>query len=45
MGIAVLVGLYVFWVYMGRDSKKLAGFKDVDVHIQSGLCSAAVDVC
>ena len=41
MGVAALVGLYVFWIYMGHDSKKLAGFKDIDVHIQSGLCDTA----
>eukprot|EP01051_Picozoa_sp_SAG22_P001922 SAG22_NODE_80_length_21788_cov_9.742542_11_plen_481_part_00 len=43
MGVAALVGLYVFWIYMGRDSKKLAGFKDIDVHIQSGLCDSAAE--
>ena len=44
MGISTLVGLYVFWIYMGRDSKKLSRFKDIDVHIQSGMCETAVEV-
>eukprot|EP01052_Picozoa_sp_SAG31_P039307 SAG31_NODE_5422_length_2547_cov_2.691585_2_plen_407_part_01 len=44
MSVATLVGLYVFWIHMGRDSKKLANAKDILVLIQFGLCATAVEV-
>ena len=40
IAVLVVVAAVVGWSFLGRRSRKLKQFKDIDVHIQFGLCEA-----